>query len=89
MILKVTAVRDCKGEMYSAPRFNHTISEAEREFKLLANDGKSMMAQFPEDFDLFYLGEYDNLSGKFTSLATPTHICKAVTLKKQALEVQQ
>lgn len=81
MILKAYAVRDTKSEIYNAPFFQKTHGEAERSFKQLANDTQSMVGRYPEDFDLYYVGEYDDQTGKFKANAAPEHIIKAVELR--------
>lgn len=81
MQLKIFSIRDSKGEIYGQPFFQKTAGEAERNFKTLVNDNSSTVHKYPEDFDLYYLGEYDDQTGKIKSLDTPSHICKAVALK--------
>lgn len=83
MVLKVYSIRDSKAEAYNPPFFKHSHGEAERDFATLANDEKSMVAQYPEDFDLYFLGEYDNISGKISVLDTPQHMIKAVQLRRE------
>lgn len=74
------SVRDAKAEIFNPPFFNKTHGEAERNFKQLSKDDKSMVGQYPEDYDLYYLGEYDDNTGKFQPEPTPKHIAKAVQL---------
>lgn len=81
MLHKMYSVRDSKGEIFHPPFYQKTHGEAERTFNKLVHDDKSMIAQYPDDFDLYYLGEYDDQSGKISSLNTPQHITKAVMLK--------
>jgi hypothetical protein len=78
MILKVYSIRDSKGEIFNIPFFSKTHGEAERQFRTLVNDSKSQVNAYPEDFDLYYVGEYDDNEGKLTSLDTPQHMIKAV-----------
>ncbi len=82
MTLKIFSIRDSKGEMYSPPFFQKTAGEAERNFKTLVNDQKSTVSQYPEDFDLYYLGEFDDSDGKIKNLDSPSHIAKAISLKQ-------
>lgn len=82
MILKVFSVRDGKGEFYGQPFYAKTLGEAERSFRMLANDDKSMPWKFPEDFDLYEIGEFDDNSGKLKGLETPRHMSKAINLKE-------
>lgn len=78
MILKAFSVRDAKAEVFHTPFYKKTHGEAERDFTTLVRDDKSQLRQFPEDYDLYYLGEYDDQTGKFEGLDTPQHIVKAV-----------
>jgi hypothetical protein len=78
MVLKIYSIRDTKGEVFHAPYFKTTHGEAERSFRQAANDDKTTISQFPEDFDLYYLGEYDDNTGKFKNLDTPQHVIKAI-----------
>lgn len=78
MILKVFSIRDAKAEVFNQPFFKKTHGEAERDFSALCKDEKSMPSQFPEDFDLYFLGEYDDQNGLLLSLDTPQHVIKAV-----------
>lgn len=80
MILKVFTIRDQKAEIFNTPFFQKTHGEAERNFRTLVNDSKSTISQFPEDFDLYFLGEYDDNLGTFKSLDTPQHVIKAIQL---------
>lgn len=80
MNLKVFSVRDSKAGVYNTPFFQHQIGEAERTFRKLVNDNQSMISQFPDDYDLYYLGDYDDQTGVINALQTPQHIVKAVNL---------
>lgn len=84
MELKAYSIRDSKGEIYHNPFFKHTHGEAERDFTTAVNDDKSTLHQFPDDFDLYHIGSYDNQTGVFKALATPQHIQKAVHVKRPA-----
>lgn len=78
---KMFTIRDTKGEIFHKPFFNNSHGEAERNFRELTKDEKSMISKYPEDYDLYFLGTYDDSTGKMTSLETPQHIVKAVNLK--------
>lgn len=82
MVLKAYSIRDSKGEIYHNPFFKHTHGEAERDFATAVNDDKSTLYQYPEDFDLYHVGEYDNNTGVFKPNDTPQHIIKAVNVKR-------
>lgn len=82
MKLKVYSIRDAKAEIFNTPFYQKTHGEAERNFRAVCNDDKSTIFQYPEDFDLYYIGEYDDIDGTFDSLDTPQHIIKAVQCKR-------
>lgn len=82
MIKQMFSIRDAKGEVFHPPFFKNTLGEAERDFREVANDPKSNLQKYPEDFDLYYLGTYDDLTGTFQPLETPKHIIKAVMCQK-------
>ncbi|MGE0175404.1 MAG: phage ORF5 protein [Oligoflexales bacterium] len=81
MVLKVYSIRDSKAQVFHPPFFQKTHGEAERSFKELANDNKNFIGKYPEDYDLYYLGEYDDNGGLLMPIDTPQHITKAVQVK--------
>lgn len=86
MNLKMYAIRDSKAEAFHPPFYKGTHGEAERDFRNLINDSQSQPSKYPEDFDLYYVGEWDRLSGKVQPLDTPQHIIKGVQLKENGVE---
>lgn len=82
MQLKIFSIRDAKGETYNTPFFQKTHGEAERTFRELANDEKSMICKYPDDFDLYCVGEFDTETGNIISLPTPQHLIKGVNVKR-------
>lgn len=90
MQYKVFSIRDSKAEIFNLPWYKTTLAEALRDFSTVAKDPKTLPGQYPEDFDLWYMGDYDDQTGKITSLPTPQHMEKAVNLLKkpsQTLEI--
>lgn len=81
MQLKIYSIRDSKADLYNPPFYQKTHGEAERSFAQLTKDSKSTISQFPEDYDLYYLGTYDDLTGKIEVLDSPQHIIKAVNIQ--------
>jgi hypothetical protein len=82
MKLKMFSIRDQKCEIFNTPFFQKTHGEAERSFTTAVNDNKTQFNAFPEDYDLYYLGEYDDNLGTFKPVDTPQHVVKAVALMK-------
>lgn len=78
MLHEVYSVRDSKTEVFGQPFLQKAKGEAERSFQALANDPQTFVGKYPDDFDLYYLGQYDDHSGAFNVLQTPKHIMKAI-----------
>ena len=83
MNYRMYTIRDTKGEVFHPPFYKKTHGEAERDFRTLVNDDKSMQFKYPEDFDLYYVGDYDDQSGKIVPQDSPQHIIKAVQVLVQ------
>jgi len=81
MKLKIYSIRDAKTEVFNTPFYQKTHGEAERNFARTVGDDKTTIHAYPEDFDLYYLGEYDDNEGKHTALDTPQHVAKAIQYK--------
>lgn len=77
---KVYTIRDSKAEIYNEPFMQHTHGEAERTIKSLLNKKDNQISLHPEDYDLYYLGEYDDNTGLYSPLDTPQHIQKVAHL---------
>lgn len=88
MQLKIFSIRDSKGETYNTPFFQKTHGEAERTFRELANDEKSIVNKYADDFDLYYLGEFDTDAGSIKALNTPQHILKAINVSRPKSSIQ-
>ena len=82
MEMKAYSIRDAKAEVFNTPFFNKTHGEAERNFQQLVKDEKSLVSKYPEDYDLYHLGNYDDRTGVFYPLDTPQHITKAIAFIK-------
>lgn len=80
MLRKVYSLRDSKAQIYNEPFMQHTHGEAERTIRASLKKPDHLIAQYPEDYDLYYLGDYDDNSGTFKVLDTPQHIVKVVQL---------
>lgn len=67
-MMKIITVRDKAVEAYGTPFFTKTIGQAIRSFRdELARD-ESPMGQHPEDYDLYFIGDYEEESGAITAM---------------------
>ena len=70
MKMKIFSVFDSKAGFYRAPMLLRSKGEALRGFSDIVNDDKAKndIARHPDDFTLFYLGEFDMINGQFSPL---------------------
>lgn len=80
--MKMFSVRDVKAEGFNIPFFQPTFGLAERMFKELCQDEKSTLYKNPEDFSLYYLGEFDPRSGSLNLVDQPKHVLDAAHQKQ-------
>jgi len=84
MTQKLFSILDSKGKLYNRPFTALTHGDAERTFSSTVNhsDPNNLINQYPEDFDLYYVGDFDVSTGKITTPDSPQHLLKAIALKK-------
>lgn len=56
--------------------------EAVRIFKTQANNPNSMIHVYAEDYELYHLGSWDEMTGKITGLDLPEFVVSAINLKE-------
>lgn len=80
--MKFFTVYDSKASVYLTPFAAPTTGDAIRSFSTAANDPKTNINQYAEDYTLFETAKFQELSGTFEVLKTPHSIAKAIELKK-------
>lgn len=73
----LVSVRDKKAEAFHPPYTVPTKGIAIRAFGDAVLKGGTDLSQHPEDFDLFMIGEFDQLSGKLIP-CDPVSICSGL-----------
>lgn len=70
------AVRDRAADVFGQPFFQTSIGGAIRSFsdEINRKGDNNMLAQHPEDFDLYELGSYDDNAADFEILAKPRQV---------------
>lgn len=66
MIHRMFIIYDKKAGIYNKPFFFVNEHVAQRAAQELIDNGDSQIAQHPEDFTMFEIGEYDDVEGKIT-----------------------
>lgn len=78
--LKLFSVRDLKaatyGQIVSLPNRHVAI----RTFQEWTRNPESFFAKYPADFELYELGELDQITGRLTTYETPDYIIRASDL---------
>lgn len=64
--MKMFAIYDSKAGTYSSPMPANTDGIALRNFEQIFRDETTSISQYPADFTLFCIGEYDEETGFFT-----------------------
>jgi len=62
----IYTIHDTKAELYHPPRIARTKADAIRSFTMGANDKDTQLGHHPEDFVLYQIGTYDDLTGQIT-----------------------
>lgn len=74
----ILCVRDQKVGAYGEPFTAPSLAAAVRSIKSAVEDGKSDISKYPEDFDLYQVGEYSPIDGKLTAFDSPVHLTSAL-----------
>lgn len=74
--LKAFTILDTKAGIYMAPYFAPNEALGIRTFKDLLNNPQTVMAKHPDDFALYFCGEYNTQSSELTT-GKLIHICSA------------
>lgn len=67
-ILKVYSLRDVRTEAFMRPMFVQNQKVIERVMEDGLRDESSNLSRHPEDYQLYYLGEFDEDTGKIDSV---------------------
>lgn len=63
MSKKIVAVRDSKTEVFGSPVVCQNLAEGERMFQDVQCDQGTLISKHPEDFALWCLGDFDEVTG--------------------------
>lgn len=80
--MKIFSVHDVKAEAYFNPLCYKTVAEAIRAFSTSCKDTNSQFYQYPSDFTLVELGEFDEISASIATHSAPRILAHASEFKK-------
>ncbi len=67
MILQAYSIFDSCARIYHPPMFLANDAVASRNIATLKNDQATTLGQNPEDYHIYHIGEYDDLTGVLKS----------------------
>lgn len=86
MKLKVFSVYDAKAFAYLPPFFIAEKGMAARAFSEAVENPQHQFGKHPEDFTLFYLGEFDDQTGYFEGQVAPEVVTTALAVRRRVSE---
>ena len=81
MISNIYTIYDVKAEAYLTPFFLQNEAILKRTIMDTLSDDNHMFGKHPEDYIMYYVGEYDDQTGQIVSPETPTVLWKLIDLK--------
>lgn len=63
--LRLYSIYDSKAEQFSPPQVYHNDMLALRAFEGIVNDDKMLIKKYPEDFSLYYIGNFSDSDGHY------------------------
>jgi len=75
--LKIFTVKDHKVGIFMRPFFELHVGSALRSWEEACRSSESPFNKFPNDFSLFLVGEFDDLTGELRQLDSPEHMSAA------------
>lgn len=75
--IHIYAIYDVKAGVYMKPWYQHTDAEAKRAFTDIAIDPQHPIGKHPADYTLFFIGFYDDSTGKIEP-CDPMSLCTAL-----------
>jgi hypothetical protein len=88
MILKMYSVYDRKSEIHQPPCYCHNTGHAMRVFSMAFHNGETnQLTSYPEDFQLFEVGSFDDQDASIAGLSKPHLICSGTELMNASNDV--
>lgn len=82
MIQQVFSIFDAKAKAFGQPFFAFNGSVAMRTVAAVARDGQSLVSKFPEDYQLYHIGQFNDETALLEAVS-PTVVCAVVSLTER------
>lgn len=89
MEIKLYSIFDKKTAVYQPPIFCHNQGHAQRHIIDVFTGKNYTVSKFPEDFTLYEVGEFNDVTGVLNAYITPQHVCEISTLIKKAKDGEE
>lgn len=83
MTMQIYSVRDLAVEAYGPPIFVRARGEALRQFIDACKDKTTQFAKHPSDYEMYYLGTWDDVSGQLITTGEPERVARAVDFAEE------
>lgn len=80
--LKMYTIRDKKMDTHLRPMYVAHLVEIQRNLIKVLQDDKSTIAQFPTDYEVYYLGEFDEKRAEYKLEKKPQFIMNITDLQE-------
>lgn len=80
---KIFAMYDKKVSIYRWLHPADNIPDAIRNLQKIVTSQQGQITDYPEDYDLYHLGDFDEVTGKITVVNPPQYIISAINLIKE------
>lgn len=87
-MLELLCIRDRRAGMFQRPFVSQSLPEAIRQLSIAVRkptEGQphNVVAEFPEDYDLMRLGNFDEMTGKVSIPPEPELICSISAIQER------
>lgn len=79
--MNIYSIRDNKAETYNTPWYSVNDATAKRSFAQAVNDPNHDLAKDAQDYDLFWIGLWDDQTGHILPAEAPKHLCNGLDMK--------
>lgn len=78
--MRIFSIYDAKAKFFTQTIADKNSASAERNFKTAVNNKDTDFSRYPEDYQLFELGSFDNETGILSPHSVPILVCNASSL---------
>ena len=84
MKTKVFTILDLKAESYGPPFTSMTTATGLRQFQELVNDHNHFFSKYPDDYELYEIGEWEDENASFFPHEVKKQLCRGSDVQDRA-----